>query len=818
MVTSKTSSSTTTSSSSKAKAKCEANQEALDRLLVLKEKADANPNSHYRTTLSKACKSLADCKEPITTYKQAMELKFVGKKMARIICPLTDDTSTAAAPAPKSKASAGVKRKTTTAATAHADQGSTNALTQQTNSASLVSFLASQKEAAASSRPMPMTSSSQQAPSVKERTYETAKQQAIELNSKLPKTGPWKVVLLIDQREWKSEHVVAKCQQAGIPAEERHLPIGDMCWVARCGDIEILLGTVIERKEASDLASSLFGTRYMEQRLRLKNSGLPQILLLVEGNLNAVKNCPAATLEMCMMETRVELGFQIVKTPHLQDTIVTLKAMHRRIVQRTFPLRDLPDFGSPLGLPSAPRKRRRVTSLLEMVFDTEPTLALDMPRFMTFDELKAKIDFDREAGTKSSRAIYLAMLKQVATLSNKKCSAIADQYPTIDSLIRGYIHSSDPEKMVCNIPCDGQRVAYTSSVNLYKALCTMQDGTLLTGHESGGTTRSSESAAAIAVASTTSTREALPQQDKAASKPPPVSKSSPMCVDLTESTPVRKAPPYASAVNSTSGAWGASPPEANINSHKLASPLSDCKPSPKKTADDATTVSKVSTKSAAVPKKTTGHSTTLEGLYSDDSSPLFTPAAKNKAAYASTALDDSISSSGDSARKAKADLLAQAALRRLGLSSPSDSSSCLNTPELPSKRKESVSNVARLPPTSHGLSQSDASSSVWNSPVLSQDTTASSASVVSTSGQKTTKSKTSKSAPKPKRSAAPVFSIDDSSDEEDSDEEFQKAIAASKALSNAQTVSVDDVQDETSSRPPKKARVPPSDVEVIEID
>jgi hypothetical protein len=50
-----------------------------------------------------------------------------------------------------------------------------------------------------------------------------------------------------------------------------------MAWIAQCQTtttttktmmIEVLCGTIIERKETNGLAASLFGTGYLEQRLR----------------------------------------------------------------------------------------------------------------------------------------------------------------------------------------------------------------------------------------------------------------------------------------------------------------------------------------------------------------------------------------------------------------------------------------------------------------------------------------------------------------------------------------------------------------------
>ena len=440
-------------------AKNPANQEAVDRLNEARIKAEKNPNSNYVFTVKRALKTLADCKTPITTLSEANALKYVGPRIAKIILP--DGGVLEAKPQPKPRANA-KKVSTTTAST-------TTTLKQQRTTERKT------------------TMKKEQGPSTKERNYKQAKLDAE--NLQLPK-APWKVILLIDGREVKSKHVVSKCRQSGIPCEERHLPIGDMAWIARCENddgttTEVMCGTIIERKEVSDLASSLFGTRYAEQRLRLQHSGLPQVLFLVEGNLNHCSNCPADTLRMAMVETRVQLGFQVVHTQHLQDTVRVLKGFHRMIVQRTFPpdsyAGEIPCFTSPEAARTG-RKRRRPTSLLEMVFDSPPVPAMGAKRFITYKELKAKIELDREAGTRSVRAIYLAMLKQVATLSNKKCEAIAREHPTLNSLMTAFAASNEKRKLVQDINCERQRVGPKSAAELYVACCTQRDGKVM-GHQ-----------------------------------------------------------------------------------------------------------------------------------------------------------------------------------------------------------------------------------------------------------------------------------------------------------------------------------------------
>lgn len=368
---------TTTVQSKQLKAKNPANQTALEKLLEVQENAASNSNSNFIFTVKKAVKSLQTCPTAITTREEACKLKYVGPSLAKVICPTVLTTPTnASEPNVVTKVSRKRKQATSTAAL-KVDQG----------------------------------------PSKKEKAYHVEKSAAESLD--VSKCGPWKVVLIVDGREHKSKHVVSKCKQSGIPCEERHLPIGDMTWIAQSNDnstgkvVEVLCGTIIERKESSDLVGSLFGTRLLEQRLRLQNCGIPQLLFLVEGKLNSNVNCPQETLEMAIMETRC-LGFHVIQTEHLQETVQKLKGLHRRIVQRTFPdafRSELPTFTNSPSEGIGNRRRRRPTSLLEMKVDTPPRPALGMKRFLTYMELKAKVEMDREAGTRTIGAVYMAMCK-----------------------------------------------------------------------------------------------------------------------------------------------------------------------------------------------------------------------------------------------------------------------------------------------------------------------------------------------------------------------------------------------------------------------
>ncbi|CAB9526326.1 junction endonuclease MUS81 [Seminavis robusta] len=429
------------------------NQAAWDRL---KDRYDNAHSDTYERTIYRAMASLAAAKEPISTYKDAMNLQNVGKHCASIICPPHDDTEQERTLVEKPQ-----KRGKKTGVQSQDIQQ----FMPRQNGDDPAPPKRVKKSAA--------KTDNSSAPSAKEVAYQKAKQTAMDKCSHPIARGlEWKVILLVDNREQKSEHVLSKCAMSGIPAEERSLPIGDMTWVAQgmrkhriqgtttvVVEVEVLLGTIIERKSTSDLVSSFIGTRYNEQRLRLKNAGQPQVLYLIEGDMQRdVHPCiPKERMQMALIETRVDFGFQIVFTSHMDDTVKTLKRFHRRVLQRAFPdafgLSDdaLPSFHSPEARRQqqyAPtqgrRRRRRPESLVEMTFDTPPVPAFGESRFITYEELDAKIKRDREAGTRTVGALHCAMLRQIC--GSKQVQSIVQDYPTPALLLQAYDEVADNPK------------------------------------------------------------------------------------------------------------------------------------------------------------------------------------------------------------------------------------------------------------------------------------------------------------------------------------------------------------------------------------
>jgi ERCC4-type nuclease len=84
---------------------------------------------------------------------------------------------------------------------------------------------------------------------------------------------------------------------------------------------EYVLDLIIERKTANDLASSIRDGRYQEQKARLKNSGIDNVIYLVEDKLKQNSNFPEVSLESAILHTRVYNCFNIIKTKDSEDTL-----------------------------------------------------------------------------------------------------------------------------------------------------------------------------------------------------------------------------------------------------------------------------------------------------------------------------------------------------------------------------------------------------------------------------------------------------------------------------------------------------------------
>lgn len=102
------------------------------------------------------------------------------------------------------------------------------------------------------------------------------------------------VVLLFDNREVRSQaerdYFQRRIASHNVECDVRPLAVGDVLWIARHKQSkqEVALNYVCERKRMDDLALSIRDGRFLEQKARLKRSGLHNVYYVVEEALGEV--------------------------------------------------------------------------------------------------------------------------------------------------------------------------------------------------------------------------------------------------------------------------------------------------------------------------------------------------------------------------------------------------------------------------------------------------------------------------------------------------------------------------------------------------
>ncbi|KAK4534317.1 hypothetical protein CDCA_CDCA01G0342 [Cyanidium caldarium] len=145
------------------------------------------------------------------------------------------------------------------------------------------------------------------------------------------------VVLVIDQREKLEFQELLR--RMAVTFQVRTLEAGDAVWLAqvrredghRPSTEERVLDTLVERKKVSDLLESIRDRRYQQQKARMRLSGMPCLVYLVEG---AARRRPGAdgqrearALRSALLHTQVRDGFHVVRTEHAVDTAHWYAAM-----------------------------------------------------------------------------------------------------------------------------------------------------------------------------------------------------------------------------------------------------------------------------------------------------------------------------------------------------------------------------------------------------------------------------------------------------------------------------------------------------------
>ncbi|XP_058166759.1 crossover junction endonuclease MUS81 [Anopheles ziemanni] len=234
-----------------------------------------------------------------------------------------------------------------------------------------------------------------------------------------------KAILLVDTAETigksKSslDRTLKELAQNSVEHEVRRLSVGDFVWIVRDDTgRDFLLPYVIERKRMDDLASSIKDGRFHEQKFRLKQCGLANVIYLIEhlGN-NRQVGVPESTLTQAALNTYVQ-DFTVKYTENHHHTVMYLSVMSK-FINNSLKNKTFVDVTN------------RPTSEVPTAF---PLSSHAVP-LLSFDHFYKQSSKTRDC---TVREVFMKQLLQIKLLTIEKVNAIVGKYPTPQSLFRAY--------------------------------------------------------------------------------------------------------------------------------------------------------------------------------------------------------------------------------------------------------------------------------------------------------------------------------------------------------------------------------------------
>lgn len=158
------------------------------------------------------------------------------------------------------------------------------------------------------------------------------------------------ITLLLDNREIYG-HGEAKAallmqmadamMRADLKVQNTVLPVGDALFVARLeSGVDIVLDWIIERKTINDFVDSIADGRVKHQTFAMRQCGLSNKMLLLEGRMRELPNRAAQInrapeeLESILHDLHVCDGFYVHNTRTQRETVDTFVSMSRRLTKR----------------------------------------------------------------------------------------------------------------------------------------------------------------------------------------------------------------------------------------------------------------------------------------------------------------------------------------------------------------------------------------------------------------------------------------------------------------------------------------------------
>ncbi|KAF5301832.1 hypothetical protein FQA39_LY10617 [Lamprigera yunnana] len=246
------------------------------------------------------------------------------------------------------------------------------------------------------------------------------------------------IVLLVDKQEVPGstrnldDPLLIDLVRHNVMYELRHLKVGDYAWICRqkTSNQELILPYIVERKRMDDFGSSIKDGRFHEQKFRLKQSGIQNLIYLIESHgSNTHVGLPLSNLYQAATNTFVQDNFSVKFTNELKGTVEYLASL-TSILQK---------FYKDKTLVSCPKQNI-----------AESNIGDDLIPLMSFAEFNKSSSKSHNFKVKE---LFIRQLLQLKGMSVEKALAIVEKYPTPLLLYRAYqnISQSCDENLLANL-------------------------------------------------------------------------------------------------------------------------------------------------------------------------------------------------------------------------------------------------------------------------------------------------------------------------------------------------------------------------------
>ena len=246
--------------------------------------------------------------------------------------------------------------------------------------------------------------------------------------------GSFTVELILDSREVRAKtdrnYLQDQFKQVGLMCEQRALQVGDMVWTARIHDPavieqldiddrkipEVILDYVVERKRLDDLDSSIKDGRFLEQKFRLKRSGIKNAIYIIEdyGSLQVMEDQQHTRLTTAMAATQIIDGIFVKRTRKLDDTIAYLASVTRLLKEKY--------------------ERKSLHIIPSSVLSPQNHFTLRAPKAQTeghhYVTYEAQASLASKSATLTLRDVFLKTLMCTRGITGDKAIEIQKRWPT----------------------------------------------------------------------------------------------------------------------------------------------------------------------------------------------------------------------------------------------------------------------------------------------------------------------------------------------------------------------------------------------------